>query len=182
MSSHDPRIPPLPEAEWTPEAREILTRLSPNDPPLNIFSTLARHPALLKRWLRFGAHILGGSTLSPRERELVILRTGHCCRSAYEVHQHTRIALAAGVSAEDVARTALGSDAWKGNDALLIRAADELCYDKRLSDDTWAALTRHWSTPQILDLIFTVGQYTMVSMALNSLGVQIEARDPEPSP
>ena len=38
----------------------------------------------------------------------------------------------------------------------------------------WAALAQRWSDPQLLDLIFTVGQYTLVSMALNSAGVPLD--------
>ncbi|HEY8492564.1 MAG TPA: carboxymuconolactone decarboxylase family protein, partial [Myxococcota bacterium] len=57
-------------------------------------------------------------------------------------------------------------------DRALLRAVDELHGDAFVSDPTWAALTRHFSTQQILDLIFAVGQYQLVSMALNTLGVQ----------
>jgi alkylhydroperoxidase family enzyme len=64
--------------------------------------------------------------------------------------------------------------------AALVRAADELRRDSCLSDATWAALRERLSTEQVLDLIFTVGQYAMLAGALNSLGVQLDEGLPVP--
>ena len=76
----------------------------------------------------------------------------------------------------DVAPAA-GPDAagWSAIDAAILRAVDELHDDSFLSDASWKALTAHWSKEQVIDFIFAVGQYTLVSMALNSLGVQLDA-------
>jgi len=43
-----------------------------------------------------------------------------------------------------------------------------------VSDATWGALARHYEKKQLMDVVFTVGQYTAVCMALNSFGVQLE--------
>jgi alkylhydroperoxidase family enzyme len=59
-------------------------------------------------------------------------------------------------------------------DAALIRAADELHSDSFISDSTWRTLSITWNTQQLIDIIFTVGQYHTVSMALNTLGVQLD--------
>jgi 4-carboxymuconolactone decarboxylase len=171
-----PRIPPLPESEWNAEIREILPQsLDPSiTKPLNIFTTLARHPKLLKRWQVFGGHVLAKSTLPARERELVILRTGWLCQSHYEFHQHTRVGLASGLTRDEIRKLMLPADAWSGKDAALIRAADELHADQMIGDATWRELRESWSEQQLIDLIFAIGQYTMVSMVLNTLGVQTE--------
>jgi alkylhydroperoxidase family enzyme len=167
-----PRLSPLPEAQWTDETREVLKGLGRS--PLNIFTTLARHPKLLKRWLVFGTHVMRKNSVPERERELLILRTGWLCRSEYEFHQHAAIARRCGISDQEIRRTTHDAAEWHGDDALLIRATDELVEDKRIGDATWEALTARFSEQQIIDIIFTVGQYTLVSMALNSLGVQTE--------
>jgi 4-carboxymuconolactone decarboxylase len=169
MRLKSPRIPPLPESEWTDEQRELV-----RGPKLNIFTTLLRHPKLMKRWQVFGSHVLGKSTLPARERELVILRTGWLCKSGYEFHQHTRIGLDCGLSRDEIKRLTQDASEWTGKDAVLIRAADELHADQMISDATWAALRETWSEQQVMDLLFAIGQYTLVSMVLNSLGVQIE--------
>ncbi|MCU1426322.1 MAG: Carboxymuconolactone decarboxylase [Actinomycetia bacterium] len=171
----EPRLAPLPSTEWDDETRALFTALgAPNGRVLNIFATLARHPKLLKRWLVFGSHVLSKSTLSARDRELLILRTGWNCAAPYEWGQHVAIARAAGITDDEITRVSVGPGApgWSAFDATLLRAADELHTDSTLSDATWAALGAQYGEQQVLDAIFTVGQYHLVSMALNACRVQ----------
>jgi alkylhydroperoxidase family enzyme len=172
MRMDTPRVAPLDVEEIDAETRARLG----DGPVLNIFRTLARHPGLMKRWLVFGNHVLAKSTLPPRERELVILRVGWLCRAGYEWGQHVLIGRNSGLSDEEIDRIADGPEAegWSAGDRSLIRAADELHADAFISDATWQALAESLSVKQRMDLIFTVGQYNLVSMALNSLGVQPE--------
>jgi alkylhydroperoxidase family enzyme len=171
MRLKEPRLEPLELDDIAPEIRE---RIGGN--PLNIFRTLAHHPGLLKRWLVFGNHVLAKSSLPPRDRELVILRIGWLCRAGYEWGQHVLIGRASGLTDEEIARIPDGPDAsgWDPSDATLLRATDELHADAFICDDTWKALSERYDTEQKMDLIFTVGQYNLVSMALNSLGVQLD--------
>ena len=164
-----PRLEPLDPSTLDDETR----RYVPGD-ALNIFRTLAHHPKLLKRWLVFGSHVLAKSTLPARERELAILRTGWRCGSEYEFGQHTVIGLASGISRQEIEALTrpLEDHPWSDADRVLLRAVDELHDDHCIGDDTWGALAGRWGTEQLLDLIFAVGQYTLVSMALNTLGVQ----------
>jgi alkylhydroperoxidase family enzyme len=167
------RVRPLEESEWTDEIREVLPR-SRSGRVLNIFTTLARHPKLLKRWLVFGSHVMVKSTLSPRARELLILRTGYRCKSEYEWGQHVQIARQVGITEEEILRITHGPDApgWDELDALLLSAADELHDEFVMSDGTWNDLSKRFDVRQMMDVVFTVGQYTLVSMALNTLGVE----------
>jgi 4-carboxymuconolactone decarboxylase len=171
----DPRIDPVDPDSLEGEPREILAGVSLG-PAVNIFRTLANHPKLLKRWLVFGNHILFKSTLPARDRELVILRTGWRCGSEYEWGQHVIIGRASGLSDDEIRRLTLGPDApgWDPFEAALLRAADELHEDFVVSDETWSALGERYSVQQLMDLVFTVGQYTLVSMALKSFGVALD--------
>ena len=63
---------------------------------------------------------------------------------------------------------------WTEAESALLRAVDDLHGDQFISEETWQRLGKHYSTNQVIDLVFAVGQYTLVSMALNSFGVQIE--------
>jgi len=164
-----PRLEPLPRADWDDETRALL-----GERTLNIFATLAHHPKLLKRWLVFGNHVLAKTTLSARDRELLILRTGWNCRAPYEWGQHVAIARGIGIGDDEIARVAQGPDAdgWSEADAVLLRAADELHVDSALSDETYAALQSRYDAQNLLDLVFTVGQYHVVSMALNTFRVE----------
>jgi 4-carboxymuconolactone decarboxylase len=170
-----PRLEPLDPASLDAEAQEIMPAGG-----LNIFRTLAHHPKLLKRWLVFGNHILSKSTQPARARGILILRVGWRCRAEYEFGEHTVIGLDAGLSDAEVGALtrAIDEHPWSSIDRALIEAADELHDDQCISDATWSALTTSWNEQQLLDLVFTVGQYTLVSMALNSCGVQLEDGSP----
>lgn len=176
MPLAQPRIPPLPQSEWGDETAELLESLRRDGHVYNIFATLARHPQLLKRWLVFGGHVLAKSTLPAREREIAILRMGWLCRAEYEWGHHVAIGKQAGLSDDDIKRIAEGPEA-AGLDpfeATLLRAVDELHADSFISDPIWKALAERYNTQQLLDLLFAAGQYKLVSMVLNSLGVQLE--------
>lgn len=179
MRLTEPRVSPLAESDWDEENRPLRDALArtPDGRILNIFATLAHHPKLLKRWTVFGNHVLSKSTLAFRERELVILRIGWLCRAEYEWGQHALIGRQAGLSDDEIRRITQGPDApgWDAFDATLLRATDELHADSMVSDATWKALAERYDTQQLIDLVFTVGQYQLVSMALNTLGVQLDA-------
>ena len=148
---------------------------SPGRPPLNIFRTLAHAPEALAGFLAWGSYILSKkNALLPREREIVILRTGFLCGSGYEWTQHVEIALRAGLTQADIDAIKGNAATWPPADAALIAACDELHDDQCVSDATWTALKAHFTDKQCLDVVFTAGQYTQVSMMLNSFGVQLD--------
>ena len=142
----------------------------------NIFKTLSHHPDLFRRWLVFGNHVLFKSTLPPRERELIILRIGWLCEAEYEWAQHVLIGKEAGLTTEEIDRIKAGPNArgWSEADKLLLQATDELRKDAFITDTTWNGLSQHFDTKQLMDVVFAVGQYNLVSMALNTLGVQLD--------
>ena len=80
MRLDKPRLEPLGKADWSEEVRQTFDKNGDRDENdvFNIFKTLAHHPKLMKRWMPFANHILFKSTLSPRDREILILRIG--CR------------------------------------------------------------------------------------------------------
>ena len=176
MRLSTPRITPLDEKDWTDEAREQLGKTGDAGRPFNIFRTLARYPKLLKRWLVFANHILFKSTLPARDREILILRIGWLCQAEYEFAQHVVIGRRAGLTDADIQRIVDGPEAagWDPFEAALCRAADELRRDAFVSDPTWQALGARYGEEQLMDAVFTVGQYNLVSMVLNSLGVQLD--------
>ncbi|HXY99137.1 MAG TPA: carboxymuconolactone decarboxylase family protein [Stellaceae bacterium] len=177
MRVREPRIAPLAEQDWSEEQRELLAVVTRGKPAANVFATLVRHPKLFKRWTPFGGHLLFASSLAPRQRELLILRAAWLTRAEYEWGQHVEIAKRAGLGADEIERVAAGPAAagWTEEEALLLRAADELWEEACLSEESWAALSRRLSETQLMDLVFTVGAYAMLAMALNSFGVQRES-------
>ena len=175
LQGKEPRIAPLQPHEWTPEVR---ARLDPRGTgrSANVFATFARNPPVDALRNAVPGHIRGGSTLSPRHRELLLMRIGVLCRSEYEWAAHMRAGKATGMTDADVERIVRGPDA-PGGDALetaLLRATDELYRDDRISDETWAELAARLDTRQLLDVLIAVGGYRAASMAINSAGVQLD--------
>ncbi len=175
-----PRIAPLHESEWPEELRPTLegrppgvgVRLGDN----NIFATFARHEDLFRAWLPFGGFLLGRGVLAPRERELLILRTAHNCGSSYEWGQHVHIGARHGLSPEEIARVLAGPEdsGWPASDATLLRAADELHRDAKISKPTWDALAARYDERGLLEIAMLVGHYHLVAYALNSLEVELD--------
>lgn len=169
-----PRIPLVNDDEASDLQRELMAPFEQNGRIDNVFRTMARHPELMKRWLPFVRHVLFKSTLSLREREIVILRIGWLCRSEYEWAQHVRGGKRAGLNDAEIERIGIGSGLSAKED-LLLRTVGELYANDCISAHTWQALSSHYTREQLMDIVFTVGQYNMVSMALNSFGVEVDS-------
>jgi alkylhydroperoxidase family enzyme len=181
-----PRIAPGTRAEIG-RVNHALARLlgaaTGGEPP-NVFTTLARHRGLFRRWLRFAGALMPGGRLARADTELLILRVAHNCDCEYEWRQHERIALTTGLDAEQVERVREGPDAvgWTLRQRLLLRAADELHADRTISDQLWAELRPLHSDPELIELCMLVGHYEMLAMTLNALAVEPEAPPAGPPP
>ena len=175
-----PRLDPLPRESWSDEVRGLLDPGDAGRPVLNLYATLARHPIFFRPRAVQSAYIRTGATLSDRAREILILRIGWLCGSEYEWSQHVRAARRSGMTDDEIRRIATGADApgWDPFEAALIRATDELHRDDTISDATWRALSGRYGEPELIDVVITVAGYRMVSIALNSLGTQLEAGRP----
>lgn len=177
MRLHTARIAPVEMDRLDPAQAEALAPLARGSlGPLAIFRTLAHAPKALTGFLAWGSYVLSKrNSLSERQREIAILRTGWNCRSGYEFAQHREIGLACGLSAAEIA--AIKGDpaaaSWDSLERAILAACDELGSDHFVSDATWAALAPLGDKGR-MDLVMTVGQYTQVSMMLNSFGVQLD--------
>jgi alkylhydroperoxidase family enzyme len=176
MRLNEPRLPALQRDEWNDKAAEVMAKIETSGEAFNVYKTMANVPDLFKRWVVFATHIMFKNSLSIRDRELLILRIGWLTKSGYEYSQHVRIALENGFTEADIERVKNGSGAegWDEKEGALVKAAEELRDDSFISDATWTTLSKHFSTENMADIIFTVGNYNMLAMALNSFGVQLD--------
>ncbi|MHB8465810.1 MAG: carboxymuconolactone decarboxylase family protein [Acidimicrobiales bacterium] len=183
------RIAPLPPHEWPDGMRDAMAALRPPNPRhpfpsrdegrpkgLNLLGTFARHPDLIRAYHTFNGHVLFASTLSPRQRELLVLRTAAIRGCEYEWKQHVILGADAGLLPAEIDRIAEGpaADGWSPLDQAMVRAVDELVGDARVGDETWAVLATELDEQQLMDLVFTVGAYDLLAMALRSFGVEID--------
>jgi alkylhydroperoxidase family enzyme len=145
--------------------------------PPHLFTTLARHRRIFRRWLRFAGALMPGGLLPRADSELVILRVAHNAGSEYEWRHHERLAAAAGLAPEQIAavRTGPEADGWTERQRLLLRAADELHAERTLSDELWNGLRPLLSDQELIELCLLVGHYEMLAMTLNALAVEPDA-------
>jgi alkylhydroperoxidase family enzyme len=137
---------------------------------------LLHYPALAKAFLTFNQHVAIASTLSKRQRELLILRISWLRRSEYEFIQHVVLGRNAGLSEAELLRVQHGPEAagWDALDGDLVRAVDELHTNARIGDATWARLSTQLSREQLMDLVFAVGCYDVLALVFKTFGVQLE--------
>jgi AhpD family alkylhydroperoxidase len=179
--SEAPRIAPGSRAEIG-AANALLAsaigRVTRTTEPPHLFTTLARHRRLFRRWLRFAGALMPRGRLPRRDTELVILRVAANTGSEYERRHHEHLGRRAGLTADDLARVAAGPDApgWSERDATLLRAVDELHADRRISDGVWAQLATHRSDVDLIELCMLVGHYEMLAMTIESLRIQPDER------
>jgi len=184
-----PRMSPLLPDDWGADARDAISAFpsardfvlshhqSADARGTNGVGIVLSHPALAKAFFTFNNHVATASSVSSRVRELLILRVSWLRRSEYEFVQHIVLGGRAGLSEADIERVQLGPDApgWDPIDAELVRAVDELLADARIQDATWARLGAHFSTTQLMDIVFAVGCYEILAMAFKTFGAQLES-------
>jgi 4-carboxymuconolactone decarboxylase len=172
------RLPPLVREDQEPRVREMLDwlRRDGDKEDANVFLTLARHPRMLKRWGAFSGTLLYRGELTPREREILVLRTGWRCRATYEWGQHVPIGRQAGLTEEEIQELADGSSAGTLTDLelALVAAADELHDHARIGDKTWSRLVARYDDKRLIEICMVVGQYHLVAFTLNSLGTPLD--------
>jgi len=177
-----PRVEPVVLAQASPEIRAMLDPSGSGRDIAAVYRTFARHPKLYVPRQILSEYIRTKSTLSGRVREMLILRIGWRCRSAYEWAAHAPAGRRAGLTDDQVRMLARpGYDGWNAADAAIVRAADELFDDDVISEGTWKALDEQFDEKQLLDVLITTGGYRMVSMVLNTFGVPAEPNS-EPFP
>jgi 4-carboxymuconolactone decarboxylase len=170
------RVPPLPADEWDEAVDHALSGMLPPerrnpDAAGNLLATLVRHPKLTRAFLRFNNHLLYSSTLPSRLRELAVLRVAHLHGSEYEWDHHVRMGKEVGLTDEVIDGIQRG-EASDELDQAVLRAVDELQDKSVISDSTWTSLSEHLDERQRMDLVFTIGCYGALAMAINTFGVE----------
>jgi 4-carboxymuconolactone decarboxylase len=175
------RIPGAKPEEWSGTARaELAGVVSPaggDAKPLHLPSVIARHPTFLPPYLAWAKAIALHGVLGHRDNALLALRTALRCDSEFEWGVHAATAVARGdLDAEEIERIAAGPDApgWSAREAALLRAVDDLHECHTVGEDTWVALAGAYDAAALMEIVFVVGHYTMLSMVANSVGAPPE--------
>ncbi|CAN7513668.1 carboxymuconolactone decarboxylase family protein [Phenylobacterium sp. LjRoot225] len=179
------RIEPLRAEELSGDAKDLVHRiraavgLAPSADIPEYCLTMVKHPEIFRCQMEMGAAIFKGA-LSPRERELAVLRVGWLMRAPYEWGEHVDISQRYGVTPEEIERVILGAAApgWSEHDAALLRAVEELLSEQAISDATWATLAKSWNEQQLIELPMMVGQYVATALVQNALRMRLASDNP----
>jgi 4-carboxymuconolactone decarboxylase len=173
-ADHVVRVPVPVAAELRTDVAELLPLIAPpGREPARTMAVLARQPELLAPFLGWAAALALNGVLSYRDHELLALRAASNCGSRFEWVEHVEYAREAGLTDDEIARVAetIDDGRWTAAEAALLHAADELHTDRDVSDATWAVLAEHYDAPALVEILFVVGQYTMLSMFANAAGI-----------
>ena len=171
---HGVRIPVPLGHELRADVAGLLPLIAPpGREPAGTMAVLARQPDLLSPFLGWAAALALNGVLTHRDHELLALRAAWNCGSEFEWVEHAEYARQAGLSDDEIALVArpIAEGTWTAAARALLHSADELHVDRDVSDATWAALSEHFDAPALVEILFVVGQYTMLSMVANAAGI-----------
>jgi len=167
------RIPPLDRADFTPEQAELVGEWH----HLVFSRTIVRHPEMYRLFVPWIERLIARTSLPPRDRQILVLRTLALADETYELHHHRAISRSAGLSDRDIAAAISGGDALAGFDRELADAAEQLLRNQRIADSTWGALAVRYDEARLMEVVFLVGCYATMAMLTRSFGMPIEEAD-----
>lgn len=177
------RIPNLPADAWTPEVQALFPLMLPpgstaRGSDFNSILVLARHPELAEPYLRFNAALAKGVDLSPRLKEIAILRVAWRRGIEYEWVHHTISALRTWLTPEHLAALMQDQPAviFTPEEQAVVAATDDICLLGGIGDATWPALSNALTTKQVMELLFVVGCYIMLGSILKTAGAPVESQ------
>lgn len=181
MSARSPRIPPLPRDEWTDDARDAFAYWEgptawENGSRSNTMMTLAQHPRLAIASNDFGKYILVEANLTPRQREIIVLRVAWRFHSDHQWTHHVLSARKIGMTEDELSDLAQSqpSNSWVDDECALILAVDQLITNGQIEDATWAILSSKHDHRNMMDILYAIGLFTMNAWAFNAMGIELE--------
>lgn len=146
----------------------------------NVWKMLMWAESMVPSFIDFNDAVRYKTALTLHLRELIILRVGHLCGAAYEVHHHTRIAREEGMSENLIAAAGVGPQA-SGLDAthrVALDLTDDLVSDKKASDVNFAKAIEAFGPSVLAEIVLLVGCYVMACMYLKTFEIDIEQPQP----
>jgi alkylhydroperoxidase family enzyme len=173
-----PRLPEVEPAAVTEEMRAFLAKWTggvfANADRNPVLLTFAHHPKLADLFSQLNIHLLSTNTLPVKLRQIAIMRAAWICKATYMWSSHLRTSMRCGLEPDMYRPLQVGAEDpyFTDFERVVIRATEELVYDKKVGDANWQALMVEWNAQQMLDFLFTVGAYVTVAGVMRSTGVQ----------
>jgi len=161
----------------SPEVSELFQRIEDNGAKvMNLYRAMANSPHVTRNLIKLGNSLISKTDLSPKLRELTIMRIAKLCDCEYEWAQHTPVALHSGVSQTqlDVIDSWKESDDFTDEERAVLQYVDEVAQNVKVADKTFEALRQHLSERNIVELTLAIGWWGMLARFLVPLEVEID--------
>jgi alkylhydroperoxidase family enzyme len=168
-----PLIPYVDESKLSEESRKLLHR---GRVTMNIARMVANSEAAFYPFSKMGNSLMTRAKLDAKLRELAILRTAKVSRSVYEWTQHVPIALAVGVTEDQIAAmdNPAGAKCFTDLERLVLEFTEQVARDVKGSPKTLAELKKHLGPAELVELILSIGFWGMVARLLETAEVELE--------
>jgi alkylhydroperoxidase family enzyme len=164
---------PLPGRDDLPDALKARwDQTATRGPVLNIQRAFFNNPDIETNAIR----VWRACGLTPRAREIVILRCAFQKQSRYEWHQHVRIARNEGLSDEDI----LAVTAWEASgrfsadERALLAYVDALASSPRASDEVYEAFAAGRTPAEIFGVTYLITLYFQLALVMTALDLETE--------
>jgi alkylhydroperoxidase family enzyme len=165
-------LKPISEGAWPEELADMAQSFAAK---LNVYRTMAHHPALVRAWADLRAHVVLNNVLGDQASEIVILRIGHHWNSDYEWTHHVVRGRAVGLSDERIESMRGDPANMSAGDRTLAEAVDALLRTGRLPPAQRASLIAAIGEKGVLDVMATIGMYTTLAFIVNTFETPIDA-------
>jgi alkylhydroperoxidase family enzyme len=170
------RVPLVPDEAADDVVAPVLERFrAEGREPIALYRALANTPVLLRSYSVLARSLRHDSTSERRLRELVILRMALLTGSAYEWSHHRPMAIAAGVSNEQIGALSAWEESalFDENERAALRCADAV-HDLEVTDDAFAELEGAVGRAGAVEIVLTASFYEAVARLVQGLGVEVE--------
>jgi len=173
------RVKLIQKDEAPPEIKALYQQIEDNEARImNFYRVVANSPGVARSAIKLGNSLISRTELSPKLRELTIMRIAKLCDCEYEWVQHTPMALQSGLT--QVQLDAIGfwdeSDAFSEEERAILSYVDEVEKNIRVPDNIFQALRRYLDDRQIVELTLAIGWWGMLARLLVPLEVEVDER------
>jgi 4-carboxymuconolactone decarboxylase len=141
------------------------------------FAALLNSPEVASRVALVGEQLRYVSpSIAPEVREIITLTTAKALKCQYIWTHHCPSAKEVGVR-DEVVEAIRNGGRPRGllpKESVFIQFTQELLEDKQVRDATYGAVEHLLGQQAVVDLVVTIGYYTMLCLAINALQVNLE--------
>jgi alkylhydroperoxidase family enzyme len=171
------RVKLIQKDQAAPEIKELFQQIEDNGARImNFYRVVANSPGVARSAIKLGNSLISRTELSPKLRELTIMRIAKLCDCEYEWVQHTPVALQSGLTQAqlDVIGSWNESDAFNQEERAVLLYVDEVAKNVSVTDETFQAVRRYLDERQIVELTLAIGWWGMLARLFVPLEVEVD--------